>query len=150
MTIIAVKGSMMAADSASFQDDIMFPSAHPKIIRAPDGGLVGACGAAGDCQILRNWVAAGMDFDKPPKFSHPDATNDKSLLWLWLKPDLSVEMGDSIMNHWIVPSPVVIGSGAGYLHGLLDGGIDLAEAVRRAIERVQYIGGPVQAERINA
>jgi len=148
MTIIAVAGSIMAADSASFQDDIMFPSAEPKIVRAPGGGLIGACGAAGDCQILRRWVAGGMDFDKPPKFSHPDATNDKSLLWLWLKSDLSVEMGDSTMNCWIVLSPVVIGCGAGYLHGLLDGGVDLPEAVRRAIERVQYIGGPVQVERV--
>lgn len=42
MTIIAVQGACMAADSVSFQADIMFPAPEPKIIRAPDGGLIGA------------------------------------------------------------------------------------------------------------
>lgn len=140
----------MAADSATFQDDIAFPVPEPKIVRAPDGGLVGACGGSNDTAALRHWVAAGMDFDKPPKFGITEVANDKSVLWLWLKPNLSVEMGDCLMSHWPVPSQTAIGYGTAYLHGLLDGGLDFPEAVRRTIKRVQYLGGDVQIEHVES
>lgn len=148
MTIIAVQASAMAADSASFQSDVMFPAPEPKIIRSPDGGLIGATGATGDCQILRRWVASGMDFAKPPRFSFVDPASRDSVLWLWLKPDLTVRMGDCFLNHWLVPSPVAVGTGTEFFYGALDGGCDLTEAVTRTIARVPYLGGKVQVERI--
>lgn len=146
MTIIAVKDGIMAADSAAFQNDLMFSSPEPKIVRTSDGGLVGACGALGDCHILRLWVRAGMNFEVPPKFSHTEVSSTMSVLWLWLKPDLTIKMGDCTMNNWFVPGPTVIGCGTDFLHGLLDGGVDLAEAVRRTIIRTPYLGGEVQVE----
>lgn len=148
VTIIAAAGDMMAADSASFQNDLMFKSVEPKIIRTPCGGLIGATGASGDAYILRHWVAAGMAFDKPPKFSWTNIENDSSILWLWLKPDLTVWMGDATMNHWLVPSPSAVGYGTQYLHGLLDCGATLESAVRRTIARMPYLGGEVQVEQL--
>lgn len=57
-------------------------------------------------------------------------------------------MGDCTMMTWLVSSPVVIGIGAQYVHGLLDGGATLEGAVRLAIERIAYLGGDVQVERL--
>lgn len=148
MTLIAVSSGVMCADSASFQGDLMFPSPGPKIVRAPDGSLVGANGATGCCAILRHWASAGMNFDTPPKFSFTQASDNDSILWLWLKPDGTVHMGDCTMNNWAVPDPTIIGYGSQYAYGLLDARIPLAEAVRRTIERVPYLGGDVQIERL--
>jgi len=148
MTIIAVQGGVMVADSACFQNDLMFQSVEPKIARAPDGSLVGSSGSMGDGVALKAWVRAGMDFDNPPKFSFTVVSDSSSILWLWLKPNGDIYMGDCTMGTWPVPSPTAIGCGGLYLHGLLDGGVPLEEAVERTIERVPYLGGPVQVERI--
>lgn len=139
----------MCADSASFQNDLMFRSAEPKIVHAPGGGLIGATGAAGDTYILRRWVIDGMAFDKPPRFSFTNVEHDSSILWLWLKPDLTVWMGDATMNHWLVPTPCAVGYGTQYLHGLLDTGTTLESAVRRTIARMPYLGGEVQTEALD-
>jgi hypothetical protein len=147
MTIIAVKGGVMVADSASFQGGVMFPCPVPKIV-AVSHGLIGASGATGDCAMLRQWALDGMDFDRRPRFSYGDVSADESVLWVWLKPDGTVHMGDCTLNTWLVPQPIAIGMGVEYLYGLLDGGMEIAAAVARTVARIAYLGGPVQVETI--
>jgi len=148
VTIIATDGLRMAADSAAFQNDLMFPCPSPKIVRALDGSVVGATGATGDAHFLREWVKAGMDFDHPPKFSWTDTKEDHSILWLWLRGENDVHMGDCTMLHWPVPVPTVIGYGAGFTIASLAAGLELRDAVAAAIRRTPYLGGQVQIERL--
>ena|ERR1700677_2196665 len=150
MTIIATDGIHMAADSASFQNEVMFSCYEPKIVHAPDGSLVGATGATGDCHFLKAWVRDGMDFAKKPRFSWADVSSDNSILWLWLRTDGKVHMGDCTMLHWPVPQPVVIGSGAALATGAMAAGMSLYDAVTMAVRRSPYLGGDVQIERLRA
>jgi hypothetical protein len=152
MTIIAVWGACMCADSEQFRAEIGYPSPDLKITRAPDGSLVGACGASVDTWALREWVRAGMDFSNPPKLGYPAASED-SAMWLWLKADRTVWKGDADMRLHPVCNPGSMGRGASYVDGALGlierygiEGISLADVVSLAISRVQYIGGPVQTE----
>lgn len=146
MTIIATDGLYMAADSACFQNDLMFPCPSPKIVRAPDGSLVGATGATGDAHFLREWVKSGMDFTKPPRLSWTDTKEDHSILWLWLRREGDVHMGDCTMLHWPVPIPTVVGYGSAFSIASLAAGMALADAVAAAIRRTPYLGGDVQIE----
>ena len=149
MTIIATDGLCMAADSVCFQNDLMFPCVQPKIARAPDGTLVGATGASGDAIALRDWVRAGMYFASPPQFGWRDPDKDHSILWLWLRGENDVHMGDCTMSHWPVPVPTVIGFGSQFLNGLLTAGMPLLEAVVLTIHRAPYLGGMPQVERLH-
>jgi len=148
VTIIATDGLCMVADSACFQNDLMFPCVHPKIARAPDGTLVGASGASGDGVVLREWVRRGMDFERPPELSFRDTAADRSILWLWLRGENDVHMGDCTMAHWPVPIPTTIGRGGEFMNGLLSAGMPLSEAVALTILRTPYLGGLPQIERL--
>jgi hypothetical protein len=138
----------MAADSATFQNELMFQCYEPKIVRARDGSLIGASGAAGDCIFLREWVRSGMDFKNPPNFSWKDVDSDHSILWLWLRGPNDVHMGDCTMNHWPVPVPTTIGFGSHFVTALLAAGMELTEAVALTIKRTPYLGGSVQVEHL--
>jgi len=104
----------------------------------------------GDGASLKAWVRAGMDFDRPPLFSFINVSDDHSILWLWLKPDGTCFMGDCTMRTWKVPRPVSIGYGTLYLHGLLDAGVGIEDAVARTMKRVPYLGGKIQIESLNS
>jgi hypothetical protein len=150
MTIISTDGVSMVADSACFQNELMFPVHEPKIVRAHDGSLIGATGASGDAFFLREWVRAGMDFAKPPKFSWDGVASDNSILWLWLRGPGDVHMGDCTMLHWPVPVPTTIGFGSVFMTALLAGGMELADALVLTIKRTPYLGGDPQIERLRA
>ena len=150
MTIITTDGMRMAADSVTIQNDLMFPCVQPKILRAHDGSLIGACGPRGDGIALRDWVRAGMDFAKPPEFSHRDVAGADSILWLWLRSPNDVHMGDCTMRHWPVPIPTTIGYGGMFMTGLLAAGVALPAAVAMTIKRTPYLGGDAQIECLQA
>jgi hypothetical protein len=147
MTIIAIQGNTMVADSKQFVNGRSSPCPNGKIIRAPDGSLVGACGASVDTYALRVWVLAGMDFGTKLKMKY-EATNDESILWLWLKLDGTVWMGDADLRLHPVANPVAMGMGAEFVDGAMAAGADAEAAVRLAIGRIAYVGGAVQIERL--
>jgi hypothetical protein len=149
VTLIVTDGLRMGSDSASFQNDLMHPCAEPKIIRAGDGSLIGAAGAAGDTAALRAWIRDGMDFDHLPRFSFRDPARGDSVLWLWLRAPGEVHMGDCTMAHWPVPVPTAIGCGFAFILGLLAGGMELPEALVIAIQRTAYLGGAARVERLD-
>lgn len=148
MTIIAIQGNTMVADSKQFVNGRSSPCPNGKIIRAPDGSLVGACGASVDTYALRVWVLAGMDFGTKLKMKY-EATNDESILWLWLKLDGTVWMGDADLRLHPVANPVAMGMGAEFVDGAMAAGADAEAAVRLAIGRIAYVGGAVQIERLD-
>jgi hypothetical protein len=148
MTIIAVQGDVMCADSVSFVNRRSSPMVDGKIARAPDGSLVGACGLSVDCYALRQWVLAGMDFSAVPKMQATSSSEDGTH-WLWLKPDETVWFGDADFRVHPVANPVAMGMGAEFVDGMMAAGCGVERAVKVAIERIAYLGGPVQVERLD-
>jgi hypothetical protein len=152
MTVIAVKGSVMAADSKSYCDGQMYrsPPGRSKISRAPDGSLVGASGSSVDTHALHEWVRAGMNFAEPPSFRYPKMEDDDRITWLWLKPDGSLWHGACDMRCYPVEPPFTIGYSAAcsFTDGAMHAGLSAEAAVRLAIEHCSYVGGPVQVERL--
>lgn len=154
MTIIAVHGNTMVADSVSWCDDVCFPvpPGREKVLHTSDGGLVGAAGASQDIALLHKWVVDGMDFAMPPAFVNKDAENaqDYSLGWLWLTSDGRLHLGDQHMRVIRIPKPYAIGM-ASAVHmwlGAVLGGMDAERALRLAISRCAYVGGEPQVEHL--
>lgn len=149
MTIIAVKGRTMAADSMAVKGDVRTHLApgDTKIIRAPDGSLVGSCGNSSDCWTLRQWVLDGMSFAQPPSFAHA-ASSDVSVDWLWLKTDGTAWRGDARMTVHPLLAPTTIGCSPAwqFTEAAMFLGLSAYDAVQFAITHCQNIGGAVQVE----
>src|SRR5579883_1718015 len=140
MTIIAVHGSLMVADSFAWSGHYGYPCGAPKIVRAPDGSLVGASGLWRDCIALHEWVRAGMNFSAPPKFLYeydPRDEGDASLDWLWLRPDRSVWRVGTDMLPMPMVTGVCVGSSTACLvaEAAMAAGANVIRAVKFAIER---------------
>lgn len=154
MTLIAVKNGVMAADSGVFRGDMRMTLApiDLKIVRAPDGSLVGACGSSVDCWRLREWVQAGMSLLMQPRLSYPQPDHDQAIDWLWLKPDGSLWRGDAAMNvHPLDPAqPTTIGCAPAwaFAESVMLAGYSAQAAVQHAITYCQNLSGPVQVERL--
>jgi hypothetical protein len=147
VTIIAVQGGTMVADSMQFVNGRSSPCPDGKIARAPDGSLVGACGGSVDTWALRQWVRDGMNFNAKPAMMYP-ATHDESIMWLWLKPDRTVWKGDADFRLHPVANPVAMGMGAEFVDGAMSAGASIVRAVELAVQRLAYLGGAVQVERL--
>ena len=149
MTIIAVKNHIMAADSGTFSGSIVYRMAdgHPKIVRAPDGSLVGAAGTSYDTYLLREWAKNGLNFADTPKISDE---KDEPLAWLWLRPDGTLWRGNNAFN--ICPSQPIYSIGyegaCQVAEGAMWAGATAPEAVQIAIDHCVYVAGPVQVERL--
>lgn len=72
MTVIAWDGKTLAADKRS--TDCGQPRTTTKIVRAPDGALVAACGDTGMARALRAWWVSGHDTSQ-----YPDADSKADL-----------------------------------------------------------------------
>lgn len=151
MTIIAVAGDMMLADSMSFRGDVgeRIPPGRSKIHRAPDGSLVGAAGYVGDIFALYKWVDAGMNWLCPPKlaFEHKD---DDSLDWLHLRLDGTVWRCQASWMPYEIAKPNTIGmNGACYLfEGAMEAGATPIRAMEIAVRRTAFTGGDVHFEHL--
>lgn len=60
MTTIATDGRSMAGDGAQFMGEIQRAANAAKVVRLPDGGLVGCSGNSNDCEAFRQWLIAGQ------------------------------------------------------------------------------------------
>lgn len=66
MTVIAWDGRTLAADKRSTFDG--YPATTTKIVRAPNGDLIGAGGNSGMCRELRQWwIGGGSPANYPDK-----------------------------------------------------------------------------------
>lgn len=152
MTIIATDGRTMVSDTYCFSEHFL-SSTFPKIVRAPDGSLVGASGLVADCHALREWVIAGMDFKNPPTLAepfNPDRERDTSVDWMWLKVDGTVWRGLATMATYPQKPPTSIGmhTATVVVETAMALGVPIVRAVEFAIDRCNGIGGEVQIEHL--
>jgi hypothetical protein len=150
MTVVAVKDNIMAADGAVVSGSQVAPLSplDQKIVRLPDGSLVGAAGSARECWQLAVWCRAGMPADHRPVFSCMDADKDEAVDWLWLKMDGSLWRGGPELRPYPVSQPYTIGCYAAGLmaHGAMIAGKSAEDAVRVIIPHCRNVGLPVQVE----
>ena len=151
MTIIAVANNLMVADSACFSGTVRFRAPHPKITRAPDGSLVGAAGAGGHTGPLRDWVLAGMDFEKLPRLPTLDKDDEGNrLVFLWLRTDGRCFCGnyEFIVYELSVPNSIGTADACWIWHGAYDACHDPEQALRVTLARCIYVGGEPQVEHL--
>lgn len=152
MTIIAVQGRTMAADTWAWRGGVGYPVApgHLKIVRAPDGSLVGSAGDASDLTIFRAWVIAGMDFGNRPTLR--TTSEEERIDWLWLKKSGELWRGNHLCDMHPVGLPggyaIGINDAVMFCEGAMCAGMDIEQAVRMTIHRCAYVGGEVQVERL--
>lgn len=149
MTIIACANNMMVADSKRFSSTVSFDLApgHQKIMRAPDGSLVGCAGTYACFQAARTWILNGMNFNVRPKL--PDEQDNKTPLdWIWLQLDGRVFRGDHNFDYHEVSQPETIGvaEACWVWHGAFWACDNPVRAIEIAIEHCQYVDGKPQIE----
>jgi hypothetical protein len=145
MTIIACDGHTMVADSWCFHGDVGYPMPTPKIVRVPDGGIVGAAGFRAECDAIRSWASNGFrDADKPTLDREHDST------WLWLKPngELWQACWDMKLYRLLPPFTVGVQEACLLAEGAMNCGVCIVAAVEMAISRCNSVGGPVTVLRL--
>lgn len=148
MTIIAVSGRVMVADSYCFAGGVGQPVAFPKIARSGKG-LIGISGKLVDCHSVGLWFAAGeIDADQPRGLQ----TGEGGIGALILRPDGTAWYMDECLRPAPHSNPGAVGTSgaASFCEGLLAAGMDIDAAVRLTIDRCANVGGPVQVERLDA
>ena len=150
MTIIAVAGDVMAADSMDTIGALRVTCPAPKITRRQDGALIGIAGHCPCVEAFRVWWLAGADPNNRP-VAAPDA-DESHLDALELLPGGLVTRYDYHARPYRVVNPYAIGSeSAGIMvKTALLCGKTLAQAVALACEHVIHVGGPIQVEHLAA
>lgn len=148
MTIIALSGRAMAADSVSWTGGMHEPCTVPKILRTRYGTLVGASGAVSDICRVFEWFD---NYKDRGAFPVGREEGDNELDFLMLRPDGSAWRGNRYGD--LVPrgdklSVIGVAVAADFVYGLMTAGVGLREAVAMAIERCGYLGGEVQYEEL--
>lgn len=155
MTLIFCDGKSMAADSGRFHGGLVrsMPTGTSKIVRAPDGSLFGAAGDAEDCEALREWVLAGMNWAKLPELrclKCADASEAR-VKAIWLRHDGKLfEVADDMRYCETAPPAFCGDEHAGLLaHGAMLAGASLLQAMNIAIENCYWTAGPVHLLHLN-
>ena len=140
MTVIAIKGGIMAADSAVWQGNIIVAHTR-KIQRLKDVRLFGGTGESAVVRACALWLDGLAD--------KPEAQKDGEFHGLFLGPD-GIERIDyrftvfsSSNQEW-----AVTGAHEEFMAGALLMGASAEHAVKLAIERGDSAGGEVQVERL--
>jgi hypothetical protein len=149
MTIIAVKDATMAADGIVRSGDLIGPVAFPKIVRLPDGRIIGTSGSVVDCYAAQQWFLAGGPETRPTFYGTRAENNEVDILML--RPDGTVwRNGIGVDGFYPQPNPTTIG---GYAAGLVAEagmacGLSAVEAVRLVGKMLAGFGGEVHSESV--
>lgn len=149
MTIIVAKDGVMCADSIFSNGQIMALVAFPKIVRLPNGSLIGAAGYAADCWNAFQWFLEGESIHKNP-FLIGDK-EETELDMLLMKPDGSIwRSARTIHGFYPMPNGSTIGVSTGCIiaEAAMRLGRSAQEATELAIEMTAGLGRPVQVERL--
>ena len=144
MTIIVAYRGIMAADSMSVCGGRRAPAGYPKIKCLPDGSLVGCTGSADDCYAFADWAARGFPDDSKPTLTQPD----DGFRAIHMRLDGSIWGHYSVHRAYPMVEPGLAGESiaVAVADGAIAAGKSAQEAVRIAIERTVWVGGPVQVE----
>lgn len=149
MTIIVATAGMMVADATVSFGQMQHTVAFPKIVRLPDGGLLGAAGMACDCYSVQQWFLAGGPETRPKLLgTEPDGGGD----FLLMKPDGSVWRNISgVDGLYPQPDPASVGSheAAIVVDTAIRCGKSPVEAVELVIKMLSGFAGPVQLETLS-
>jgi hypothetical protein len=150
MTVIAFKDGLLAADTATWSEDLIVthsPKIHQTETITRKTILWAASGNCSDIEIFRDWVEA--DFDRTQR---PDRIPEGSFAALIFKVgyhklfrchhDFRIYSVDYEDAH-------VEGSHCAYLLGALHAGKSATEAVWQAIVRGMYAGGEIHYVNVN-
>jgi hypothetical protein len=133
MTTIVADATGIAADTQC-TGDCMYRV--QKILRLPDGGVVGYCGDTARGYAAAKWMADGEQGD-PPKA--------KGAYLLILRPDRSLWVVEGEFPAFpLLDKSAAIGSGAQAAMCALNAGKSPAEAVKEAVRLDAYTSDPVQ------
>lgn len=136
MTVIVVRGGIMAADTAVWQGNII--SGHTKkIYRLSDGRLFGGTGALAVVKACVAWLEGG---EKPSDEKEDDFGG------LILAHDGASRMDHKFRTYRSEGEFQAIGAHVEFLIGALLMGASAAQAVNLAIQRGDSAGGDVQVE----
>lgn len=139
MTVIVYRNGVMAADTGCFSGSVIVGVAEEKIIRLPDGSLLGCAGSKGDIWQFRAWAMEGFQPDKRPKdfddFGALHVAQDGAI----------TEYGKSCYPYPAPPEWGYQGAGEDFVHGLLVAGLSAERAVELAIQHYAWAAGTVQA-----
>lgn len=146
MTIIAIKGDTMAADSDCFNQHIRYPMVFQKISRGPTG-LIGICGPTSDAYRIHLWFRNGESPEDKPSGLR---IGEEGIEGLILRPDGSVWHFDErlLLTPSVAPATTGVSNACIFAEGAMAFGATAEQAVRLAIEHCTHVGGPVQVERI--
>lgn len=135
MTTIATDGKTMASDSRATSGDVIVGRRVKKLWKLEDGTIIG--GAGTQTQILKFVEWFQKDDDSPP----PKKLND--LMVLVLYPDGKI---DQFEGGVFLPTEAPAAIGTGWISALtaMDMKATPAQAVKMAIKRDVYSGGPIQ------
>lgn len=151
MTLIAVHGRTMVADSRGYRGGVIIPLAHPKISRLKDGSLFGAAGWSMHTYALHEWARAGMDRKHPPSMADCSDDKDNAGVWLWLRQDGKVFIGNATMHCYEVAPPDYIGyeTAGNIWYGAVLAGATAEQAIHIAIKHCSHVAGVPQIERLD-
>lgn len=139
MTTIATDGRSMAGDGARFMNDIQRSSTVEKVVRLPDGSLLGCSGDSPDCEAFRQWVVGGQVGPRP---------SAKSLSALHLQPDGTL-LYYSVRGLGVTAeAPAAVGSGNELALGAMLAGVSPKRAVEIAAERDPFTAGRILSLRL--
>ncbi len=135
MTTIATDGLTMAGDGLITGNGLVHGSAARKVIKLPDGRLVGVCGTYYGILAFANWMTSGGDKpDLPESFEALVLAHDGCTSWNDKCQSCPQEV------------PAVTGSGGALALGAMLAGCSPAEAVSIASQRDIGTGGTIIVE----
>src|SRR5687768_11861660 len=134
MTTIATDGRSMAGDGAQFMNEIQRASNAAKVVRLPDGGLVGCSGNSHDCEAFRQWLIGGQVGPRP---------RAKSLSVLHLQPDGTLLYYNQSGPGVVAEFPAAVGTGNELALGAMLAGASPKRAVEIAAERDPFTAGRI-------
>ena len=151
-TVIAYDGETLASDSMVSFGDGHFSHNTRKLFRLPSGGIIGAAGDADIRDVFRLFANAHAEKDFPTRQELNQTRTDCSILLVLPNREvfnIDIELVDQTFDVWNssilrVPSRIAIGHGSDYAHTILDYGGTSVDAVKAAIKRSLFCGGPVQ------
>lgn len=146
MTCIATDGKTMAGDGRALIGQLITTEERVKLIRTPDGSVVGVAGDATAGALVRQWFEKGEDLSCIPAVK-PGEEPGTPFEALVLRPDGRVELLDWNFTATQLALPAAIGSGREVAIGLMMAGLSPKEAVERTMTRVASVGGKVTVMR---
>lgn len=142
MTVIAFKGGVMAADTMLSGGNQQCRA--QKIVRLPDGGVVGACGQWGRAYAGLKYLEEGGDPDAKDGLPKIDGAN-----FLIARPDGSLWLvEDEFPPYPLRDTVAAIGCGSDAALMAMTLGLTAVEAVARVTRQDVLCGDPVQSMEI--